>query len=182
MANCLTIKTFLFSGLEYRLIKNVVNGCSICSKNFYYTCLFCKLHLYKTTHKTMQNQLKTIAYACLLFIIGACASKEPAPAPAKDIAGIYEVTYLKLNNVLYEYRFTKLTLEAQDDNNVVIKELTIDGTKKDVFGVFLVRKESNGDISFENNRGLYSIGILSLKYTYSSTGSTTTVELKAKKL
>jgi hypothetical protein len=130
----------------------------------------------------MNTTFKTIAYACLFAIVTACASKDPAPAPAKDISGIYEVTYLKLNNVLYESRFTKLTLDAQDDNNVVVKELVIDGTKKDVVGVFLVRKESNGDISFENNRGLYSGGILSLKYAYSNTVSTTTVELKAKKL
>lgn len=108
---------------------------------------------------------KTIAYACLLFIAVACATKDPAPTVASEVAGTYTLTLLKFNYQTYPLnQGGTITFVENGDNRIKVVSLTVGSVKySELDGTtFSVDKLSNGTIVLEGTLGTYKDRILEL--------------------
>ncbi|MFN8349411.1 MAG: hypothetical protein U0X91_30700 [Spirosomataceae bacterium] len=129
----------------------------------------------------MKTTLKTTAYACLLFLLAACASPSPTPpTPANEVAGTYSVSTFTLNNRAVAITKGSMTI-AESGERIRISELNVNGTTYPVAAELNVAKETNGSISIGDGYGVYQDRILNLKFSVVSGGVQDTYIIKASK-
>lgn len=124
---------------------------------------------------------KTIAYACLLFIAVACATKDPTPTLAKEVAGTYTVQSFVLNNRTVSITNGSMTI-AERGERISISDLTVNGKSYGVAGEHDLVKETDNSISIGKGYGVYKDRVVNFRFGIVSGGVEETYIIKASKI